>query len=135
MLPSAVTRSLCVVLLVTLASCGESSGPGDPAPPSISNVIVTPNPASSSTIGEQIEFSARATDAEGVTLPARFTWATSNENVATIDSFGVATTRQNGTVTIIATAWIVTSLADTITEDGTAALNINAPASVSGGGR
>ena len=83
--------------------------------PPVSRVEVTPATATIP-IGGTIQFTARAFDASNNEIPGvNFTWTSSNTNVATVDSSGVATGVGVGTTTIKAAAG---------GKSGTATLNV-----------
>lgn len=85
----------------------------------VSSVAVTPASGNLTSVGATLQFSAVAKDANGNAVAGKsFTWASSDQLVATVDAAGLATAVANGTVTITATTDAV---------DGTAQLSI-APA-------
>lgn len=66
-------------------------------------VVLTPASASR-TVGDQLQFSAEAQDANGNPVDGlSFTWASSNESVATVDQNGLATAVGEGSTMISAT--------------------------------
>lgn len=94
------------LVLTAVAACSSDDGPVDPPPPAqVASVEVTPQSVAVNALGEMVEFSAVARDADGSTLPdVPITWSSSDDAVATVDGNGVATAQGNGTAMIVATA-------------------------------
>ncbi|GEM82828.1 Ig-like domain-containing protein [Meiothermus hypogaeus] len=91
------------------ASAGGKSGSAtltvqNPPPPAIETIEVTPATATKQ-VGQTQQFTAVAKDAGGNTISGvTFTWASSDESVATVDSNGLATAVAVGTANITASA-------------------------------
>ncbi|MGE5732702.1 MAG: Ig-like domain-containing protein, partial [Gemmatimonas sp.] len=76
----------------------------NPAP--VTSVVVSPATASINK-GQMVQLSATALDASNHALSGRtFTWSSGNTNIATVNSSGVVTGVNNGSVTITATETI-----------------------------
>jgi len=86
--------------------------------PAVATIDVTPAIGELNQIGATLQFSATANDANGNAIPGKtFTWASSNDLIATVNSStGLATAVASGTATITASA-------DGI--DGSASLTMN----------
>ena len=71
----------------------------------VTSVTVTPETATLTTAGATQEFEAQAFDAnDNPVTDVRFVWQSSNQNVAVVDTAGVASAVGNGTATITASA-------------------------------
>lgn len=103
--PAHIAAFLAVLLLT---SCGDSSGTGPPPEdetPGPANMVVAPELVTLEALGDTVRFTATVWDGEGRVIPdAPLTWYTSDENVATVDSTGLATSVGDGTATILAAA-------------------------------
>ena len=106
------------------ATTGEKSGTAmlnvtepPPPPPVVATVMVSPSEASIEE-GQTHQFEAMAVTADGMAIPkVEFTWMSSDENVATVDSNGQATGVSAGEVIITATSDSVSGIAMlTVTE-------------------
>lgn len=77
----------------------------DAAPPAsgISTILVGA-PLSDLSVGQTTQANAVAKDASGTTVPATFTWTTSNPAVATVSQSGLVTATGNGSAVISASA-------------------------------
>ncbi len=97
-----------------------------PAPPRVTSVEVSPASATINRGGTQ-QFTATAFDGSTPVSGVTFTWTSSDTNVATVDSTGLATGVGIGTVTITATAPDGTggTVSDTATLDVQVPLIIN----------
>jgi uncharacterized protein YjdB len=85
------------------------SGPNDIA---ITAVTVSPDSATLTTAGATQQFTAIAWDAVGEPIPrVAFTWHSTNDLVATVDSGGLATAVGNGGARIIVEAGLVSDTA------------------------
>ena len=101
-------RSACVTASITLAvvpimvitGCG-----GDATEPqAVVSVVVTPENATLVSLGETVQLTASARDADGnVTAGKTFAWQSSDVLVVRVDSSGLATAVANGTTTVTAT--------------------------------
>ena len=100
--------------LVVLAGC-----PGGGGDPQLSTVTVTCTPASvAAGQTSQCTASARDQDGEPFTVSS-YSWTSTNESVATVDTTGKATTLTAGTASITASA-----TADGVTKQGQATLTV-----------
>lgn len=73
-------------------------------PTAVASVVVVPSHANV-TVGGSMQLRAQTLDAGGVNLPGRSVmWASSDENVATVDDAGLVTARLPGAATITATS-------------------------------
>jgi glucose/arabinose dehydrogenase len=90
--PATLLALCCAVMTIPLTSCG--SGDGDiqePTPAPVSTVTVT-GPQSSIEVGQTVQLSATAKDANGTTLDGRtFEWSTGNAAVASVSPTGLVT--------------------------------------------
>ncbi len=104
-----VLTALCVTAISVScggdpSSTGPSEGPSDPSPVTVNSVQVTPATASLAAIGATQQFTAVAKDGSGNTISNKmFTWSSSDEQVATVESTGLATAVCDGTATITTT--------------------------------
>ena len=99
-----VPRVLFFSLLTALTSwaCGEEEATG-PAP--VNSVTVTPDTTAFVSLGDTIRLTATARDAGGTVMSGEtFSWSSSDQFVATVDTAGIVTATGNGTATITATA-------------------------------
>ena len=94
---------------LVVVSCGDSgtcSGPlcdGDGAA-SVATVAVTAAATSLTSLGATVQLQAAAKDTGGNTITGKtFTWSSSNQNVVTVNTSGLATAVAGGTATITAT--------------------------------
>ncbi len=85
------------------------------------SVTVTVNPALS--VGQSAQATATAKDANGATIPASFTWSSSNTTVATVSASGMVTAISTGSTTVTAT---------TSGKSGSAALTVSSSNTPSG---
>ena len=95
-----------MLIALMLAACGdeESTGPGQMLPPAVVSVVVTPASATLVSLGETVQLTANAQDANGTAISSKtFTWSSSDANVATVNTGGLVTPVANGSVTIAAT--------------------------------
>jgi peptidoglycan/xylan/chitin deacetylase (PgdA/CDA1 family) len=100
----------------TIVSLTVTAPPPPPPPPTVTTINVIPGDASISTGGTQ-QFSALATDQNGLAMSGvAFTWSSSDSAVATIDANGLATGVGTGTTQISASAQGVTSNAASLTD-------------------
>lgn len=83
-----------------------------PPPPTVSTISVEPGSATLAALGITRQFTATARDADGNVIPGvSVAWSSSRENVAEINSDGLATSVGNGTTSISARAGGVTGTA------------------------
>lgn len=114
-LATAVANGTAVITATTDAVNGTAQLSIAPA---VATIDVTPTIGELNQIGATLSFSATAKDANGNAIPGKtFTWASSNDLIATVNSLtGLATAVASGTATITASA-------DGI--DGSASLTMN----------
>jgi uncharacterized protein YjdB len=86
-----------------LSACGDgSTGPGKG--PTVASVSVTPPTSTIVSLGETVQLSAQAKDAQGNAISGKtFAWLSSNQNVAAVSATGLVTAVGNGSATITAT--------------------------------
>lgn len=103
-------RAMILVLGIStiMASCSGdetvTTGPSEPNP-QVAQVVVSPGSAELNAVGDTTHFEATALDERGNELSGvDFTWISSDEAVATVDSRGVATAESEGEVEISAEA-------------------------------
>lgn len=106
----AVTTSASGTVTITASSGGRSStavvtvNPSTPTPGPVASVLVSPAIATIQK-GKTLQFTAKALDASGTTVPnVTFTWTTANGSIAIVSSTGLVTAKKPGFVTISATA-------------------------------
>lgn len=93
-------RILVAVGCVSLVACST----GDGTPPISASVEVTPANTSFAFLGETVQLTATAKDASGNTIQGKtFSWSSSDANIATVSSTGLASSVANGSATITAT--------------------------------
>jgi hypothetical protein len=98
---SVLACTAVVAMLLVASSCGGGSSSSSTT---VSSVVVTPSVSSTTVNGHQT-FTANALNQDGNSVgTVAFTWASSDTNVATISSGGVATGVSGGTAQITATA-------------------------------
>jgi len=97
-------RNPIVFTTLGLVACGgDSSGPGPTVAP-VQTVQVA-GPSNSIEVGETIQLTATALDANGNVLTGRaFTWTSTNQAVADVDASGLVVGQTTGNATINATA-------------------------------
>lgn len=92
---------------LTLWACGggDTVGPGTAnGTPTVTSVAVTPVDATLASLGATVQLTASAQDANSNTISGKtFTWSSSDEQVATVESTGLATAVCDGTATITTT--------------------------------
>jgi len=98
--------SLALLSLFVVLGCSDDDDPTSPPPPedTVATVTVTPDSAALTARGETAQFSAVARDADGEIVYAAFVWSTTDENVATVSSYGLVTAQHDGEVEVIALA-------------------------------
>ena len=70
----------------------------------VASVVVTPVNATLVSLGETVQLTASARDASGNTISGKtFTWSSSDQTIATVNSTGLVTAVANGAATITAT--------------------------------
>ncbi len=117
------SRSPCASMLVFLFVLSSCSDPTEPTQTqqTAASVEVSAGNSTLSTLGATTLFTAVAKDASGTTIGGRtFDWSSSDEQVATIESSGMATAVCDGMTTITATTGSVSgSLAFTVAQSQT----------------
>ncbi|MCH7475709.1 MAG: Ig-like domain-containing protein [Gemmatimonadetes bacterium] len=92
---------------MSVLACGgkDTVGPGTGnGTPTVATVVVTPGNATLVSLGETVQLTASALDANGNTISGKtFTWSSSDESLVTVSSSGLATAIGNGVATIMAT--------------------------------
>jgi len=95
------TLALFAVSLLALASC--ESGTTSPVDDEIAQIVVTPQAVKLESLGQTIQFSARAVDEGGDSVPGvAFTWTSYDERVVTVSEDGVAQAVGDGMAPVIA---------------------------------
>lgn len=109
------------------ASIGDVSGSAEVVvAQEVASVTVTPATAALSAIGATQAFTAEARDVSGAVIPdLTFIWLSSNHNVATISTTGLATAVGPGTVTITAAAQGIPGTAELSVTQAAATLVFN----------
>ena len=101
--------ALCLVLIVVLmGGCGGDKGDGLQEPSRVTQVTVSA-PTTTIRVGDTVQLTATAQDADGSVLEAtEFTWTSGIETVATVSPNGLVTGLVKGASEIRATAEGVT---------------------------
>lgn len=112
--------SVGMALVLACGGGGGSTGPGPgPGPgPTVRSVAITSpsSPPSLGALGRTVEFAAEARDSTGAAVSGQtIGWTSSNTDVATITSAGVAKAVGNGTTQITASVGSVVSSPVTVT--------------------
>ncbi len=108
-----------LVLAVGIAACGgddvtNTNGNGTTT---VASVAVTPASPTLTSIGATVQLTASALDAGGNPISGKtFTWASADDNTATVSSSGLVTAVANGSVNVTAT---------TDGRNGTATISVN----------
>ena len=99
-------------------ACGDGTtdpDPPRPEPPDArlpATVTITPSPVRFTALGATSQLTAQVRDRSGQMLTSvSVIWAAADDSVATVDSTGLVTSRDNGSTTITATAGTVTATA------------------------
>lgn len=88
--------------VVLLSACGDG---GEPTPPELTDIVITPATATLDQVDGTQQFTAQALDQDGnVMSGVTFTWSSTDLDVATVDANGLATAVGDGTTTISAEA-------------------------------
>ncbi len=86
------------IATVAFVACGDSTGPSE-----VSSVVVTPAAATVVSLGDTVQLTATAQDADGNTITgATFVWASSDPATAAVSDAGVVTAIASGTTTVTA---------------------------------
>jgi len=107
---------LIAIVFVTGCIDDDPVAPGEPDDPSIKSVVVSPESAVFTSIGEDVQFNAEAFDGTGSEVDTVFVWQSSRADIVAIGTDGVATTAGIGTAEIYATAGGVTDTASVSVE-------------------
>ncbi len=104
--PRIASRISAVVVFTGLTACSPSDGgilvPGS-GPGAAVAVIVSPTSATIE-VGQALQMNARLVDGVGREVPGDVSWASSNNNVASVSDEGLVMAVAVGAVTITATA-------------------------------
>ena len=113
------------------ATSGSASGSANVTVDQVAvRVDVSPGTASLNSIGETVQFTAEAFDANGHAVAgATFTWSSSNTSVATVDASGLVTSTGIGSAEIAAGAGGVRATADLTVTVELVALDVSPSAS------
>ena len=101
---------ISLLVVTALAGLAWAAGCGDgatepPEPPRPTTLTVTPTTAELTALGATEQLTAEVHDQNGnVMAGAEFSWASSDDAVATVDGSGLVTAADNGTATVTATA-------------------------------
>ncbi len=103
-----LTPTGLVICGLMLWACGgkESTGPGQQPSPAqtVASVVVTPSTITLASLGETVQLTASASDASGNAIFGKtITWSSSDQQVVTVGSTGLATAVSDGTATVTAT--------------------------------
>ena len=93
-------HALCAfVLAVAVVGCG-GGGTGDEAPvPTVSSIAVSTSAVGPLRVGQTMNLSVEARDAQGALLNGlQMIWSSSNNQVATVDASGVVTAVAPGSI-------------------------------------
>ena len=97
--------ALIPVLLSVLAGCGSDSDGGGVQPPNPVATVTVTGPGTAVQVGQTLQLTATAKDAGGATVSgATFTWASADQNIATVNSAGLVTGVAEGQTQITATS-------------------------------
>jgi Bacterial Ig-like domain (group 2) len=100
-----INTTLSSIFATLVMACGG----GGTTTPTVSSVLVNGPAAATLKINEGTAFTAVAKDSSGTALTGKaFTWASSDTNIATVDTGGIVTAKRIGTVKISATTESVT---------------------------
>ena len=115
------------------ATTGEASGSATVTVAQVvSSVTVAPMEANFEALGDTLRLTAEAIDANGSSVTdAEFSWASSDESVATVDATGLVTAIASGSVTITATSGSVSGSATvTVAQEVSSVAAVPAEASI-----
>ena len=109
---------LLVASVILITACGGGGGSSAPAAaPPVASVAVTPAVATLVSLGETLQLTASASDANGNAIAGKtFAWSSSDESIATVTDSGLVTALANGPE--------VTITAATDGVEGTAAIEV-----------
>jgi glucose/arabinose dehydrogenase len=90
--PATLLVLCCALVTVPLASCGSDGGGDIQQPPVPVSTVTVTAPQSSLQVGQTVQLSATAQDANGTALSGRsFEWSSTSEAVATVSPTGLVT--------------------------------------------
>ena len=122
-LPQVVT-ALAVGAGAAFLACESSHKP----PPPVASVAVTPAAAGLTALDDTTRLSAHAKDADGNELTGRtFTWASSDQAIATVGATGLVTAVANGVATLTATSEGVDGHATVTVAQAVATITVTPP--------
>ncbi len=100
-----INTALSSIFATLVMACGG----GGTTTPTASSVLVSGPAAATLKINEGTAFTAVAKDSSGAAITGKaFTWASSDTNIATVDTGGIVTAKRIGTVKISATTESIT---------------------------
>ncbi len=100
--PPLVGVALTLVAGIISMACGEEAIQQPPA--TVASVVVTPAAGTLVSLGETLQLTAVARDANGSTVAGvSFTWSSDDQGCAAVNSAGLVTAAGNGTATVTAT--------------------------------
>ncbi len=104
------------IVLVAFFACAEQSLQGPEH--TVASIVVTPASDTLISLGETVQLTATARNANGATVAGvSFTWSSSDGSCATVNSSGLVTASENGNVTITASTGSVSGSASiTVTQ-------------------
>jgi hypothetical protein len=103
---ASIGRLLLLAPVAILAACGsdDSTGPGQENPV-VTSVVVAPQTATLTSLGETVQLSASVRDQNGNEMSGQtVTWASDPPAVATVDASGQVTAVANGQATVTASS-------------------------------
>ena len=111
-----------------LANCGGGDSGGSPVaprdPPRATSIAPSASSVSFDALGATTQISATVSDQFGATMTTTVTWATSNQQVATVTDAGLVTAVTNGSATVTATAGAASASAAVTVQQAVASLVI-----------
>ena len=99
--------ALSMIMIAGLIGCSDDDDPVDPGVPdgpSIETVVVSPESATFTSIGEDLQFDVVAFDASGSVVDTVFAWQSSDVDVVAIGADGIAVATGLGTAEVYAMA-------------------------------
>ena len=116
--------ALAVAAGLGLVACETTQEP----PPTVASVVVAPATVSLTALGDTMRLTARAYDASGNAMAGvSFTWSSSAESIATVDTSGSVTAVANGVATVTATSDGVAGNADVTVAQEVATVAVTPP--------
>ena len=106
---------------MSVVACGDTT-----EPESVASVAVTPASATLVSLGETAQLTASAQDANGTAVSGKtFTWSSSDQTIATVNSSGLVTAVVNGAATITATVDGVNGTASILVQQAATTIAVN----------